>query len=530
VPRDDAVSRQSVIGQAVYTWAQKLYTGNQGEGFVAASLALTSDMKWLEASSRPLIGHVGNKHRVTPAQRGSYKPLGRHLHVDRVHGGRTFVYHKTNVESDLLDRAGNYLIHFLVAPAVLIGMSDTLRIQDSFWVYDVPGIRNDNSGKLRKLPDIQVSGFRDQLNPSVAVQASDVSMIVRSAMELTQRRVLDIARWQLDDVLVLLSTLPPWVDYATELISEWTETGPTRRLKLTEITLSGAPQDRRCSLMDDELLSWSERLKGAKNLRDLEELLSAGTSRSAEEKVGAGQGHPSQSALSLEQSVLKWSAQNEKLNADEISTILGAEPRDVLLTLDLLCRRIPSRQDRANITVSLLGRCNDVDPRALSRVMPIEDQSVSQFVTLCPNSMALEAAVLINSNPLRRVELKFPDGISPSTLVRLLRQCVAEEEFHEGLVRSVRISCQGESSFVRPLLRSPGMDLNYLYERVLPSAAGRADLLWMLMSINPEGLISWSQFPEQYCDAFIVGLRRAQNDAPPKGVAALIDKRRRRQQ
>ena len=84
---EDRCESSIKIGQALYTWAEILPSGKQGEGFIAASPSLAGQIDWLNASCRPLIGYVGNKHRVTPVQRAAYKPVGRHIHIDKA-----FVY------------------------------------------------------------------------------------------------------------------------------------------------------------------------------------------------------------------------------------------------------------------------------------------------------------------------------------------------------------------------------------------------------------------------------------------------------
>jgi GTPase-associated protein 1, N-terminal domain type 2 len=495
------------IGQALYTWAEMLPGGKQGEGFIAASTSLAGDMDWLNASCRPLIGYVGNKHRVTAEQRASYKPIGRHVHT-----AKAFVYRKTDVGSDSHGRRGNYLIHFLIAPSSDVGLSDVLRLKEGIWDFQAARMITRGSGKLGSMPDVDLTEFRNELLAFSEFEEPDPSAIAEALIDLGRAGVVDATDLDTSTVLGMLSVLPYWVDYAAELSPEWSDRGPISHLRLGtwQANYNAGGEDRRYTPERDDLSLLRERLKRARNLDELRSLMSSAASLAKSSPSGAVKVKPNGGAISLEDCIQKWLDVSQAISQDERQVLMHAPPWSLVSALASRKRHLPIWRSRDDIALSLLTRCEGTDQQMLGKIMPLDDESVSRYVTACLNTTVLEAAVFLNHEESRHIDIVFPDGVAPTTLLHLVKLCTERPEFYKGLVRSVQISCIGAGSFVRRLLRNPGMEFNYLYSQVLPAAAdGNADVLWALASVNPEKFASWVDFPEVYADALISALRRA---------------------
>lgn len=492
-----------LIGQALYTSSQQLPSGGQGEGFVAASPSLATELPWLDASSRPLIGFVGNTYKVTTAQRAEYRPIGRHLHANRV-----LIYVKANVGTDFLARDGNYMIHFLVASATALSLTDALRIAEATWIRDpakVPYGRR----KLGDLPDLDLMTFRAGLVSCPALVNAEVAAVQAAVVKLADEG-LEISNWTIEQVLTILAVCPTWVDYAAALKSEWSASGPVVHLQLMSPDLADAIlEDHRCEL-SGELRDLRQQLASARDGAELRAILAGRMARLPD----SGKDAEAVAPASLRECLQKWVARTPKLTPAERNRVQESDVSDVLKTLIELGSRLPVWRNRDDLMASILRKCDTLDPQLLSTVLPLDDDSISRYVTVYPSDAILQAVVFLNRETSRRIELVFPTGVAAVMLVHLVECCRADPEFHAGLVRSVRISGTRSGSFVHRLLRCPGIDLPYLYSLILPQAAAeRNELLWALAAINADAFAAWAQFPESYAGALLGALRHAEAHA-----------------
>lgn len=517
------------IGQALYTWAEVLPSGKQGEGFIAASPSLARRIDWLNASCRPLIGFFGNRYKVTAEQRAHYKPVGRHIHTDK-----TFVYRKSDVGTDSHNRGGNYLIHFLVADSNAVCLSDVLRIHESSWDFRAARVTTSGGGRLGSIPDVDLTEFRDQLVSFATFEEPDRSTVIKALLEMSRTRILDVTDLDKGVVLGILSVLPYWADYSAELISEWSDHGPVIRLRLSSRQSTVAVgDDRRLTPVSEALQELRERLMAARSTDELHALLTSRSTLAPVSAPGAVPADATSEKASLDTCIEKWLGKVVSLAQNERELLMSMQPPDLVRTLAQQERRLPLWRDRDEIALSLLEHCERVDRMLLSAVMPLEDESVSRYVTVCSNSAVLESAVWLNRNRSRHVEIEFPDGVATTILLHLVTLCTEQADFEEGLVRSVRISFFGAGSFVRRLLRSPGMDYKYLYSQILPAASeGDSDILWALASVNPEMFASWmrsSEIYELYVDALISALHRAESQPQYGAIPSLVNRWRNRE-
>ena len=524
---DDRPGSDIKIGQALYTWAEVLPSGKQGEGFVAASPSLAHRIDWLNASCRSLIGYVGNRYKVTAEQRAQYKPVGRHIHADK-----TFVYRKSDAGKDSHKRAGNYLIHFLVADSYIISLSDALRIQQSSWDFRAAHVTATASGRLQSMPEVDLKGFRHQLESFAEFKEPDRSLVIEALLEMTRTGILDATDLDKAAILGMLSVLPHWVDYAAELITEWSEHGPVKRLHLLDRQPTGVVgEDRRYTPVSDDLRDLRERLASASTIDELRSSLASCSTLDKPAPAGAMKTESAKKVSSLDECIEKWLAKAESMTKSERELLVSMSPSDLVGALAQQERRLPSWQDRDDIALFLLERCEGADQKLLSAIMPLGDESVSRYVTICTNSTVLEAAVWLNCDKSRHIDIEFPDGVATTILLHLVKLCAEQSDFHEGLIRSMRISFFGGGSFARRLLRSPGMDFKYLYSQVLPAVAeGDPDVLWALASVNPEIFASWMRFPEIYeiyLEALISALRRVESH--PRLIPGLMERWRSRE-
>lgn len=512
------------IGQALYTWAEVLPSGKQGEGFVAASPSLAHKTDWLDASCRPLIGYVGNSYKVTAEQRAEYKPVGKHIHTNR-----TLVYRKRDVGRDSHKRGGNYLIHFLVADSNIVCLSDVLRIQPWTWDFRAARVTGNGSGRLQSMPEIDLTEFRDQLVSFAEFKEPDRSVVIEALLAMTRTGVLNATDLDTGAILGILSVLPRWADYAAELIPEWSERGPVKRLRLVGQQLAGTVgEDRRLKPESDDLKDLRQRLASTRTIDELRSLLTSRSTLAKPLPFAPEKTEATTEAPSPDKCIEKWLGKPESMTQSEKELLMNMPPSQLVSVLAQQELRLPPWRKHDDIALSLLEHCEGVDQKLLGTIMPLGDESVSRYVTACSNSALLEAAVWLNCDKSRQVDIEFPDGVATTILLHLVELCIEQPDFHEGLVCSLRISFFGAGSFVRRLLRSPGMDFRYLYSRVLPAAAeGDPEVLWALASVNPEIFASWMRLPEIYgiySDALISALRNVESQPSYGSIPSLMER------
>lgn len=509
------------IGQAVYTWVKDLPFRPAGYRFVAVSPEWESRMPWLEASTRSLTGFVGNDKPVSAQDRESYRPVGRH-----VHSGMALAYRKQDAGLDGHNRPGNYVVHFLMTAAWSLGMTDVLTMPGRWWM-DVDDARLKPSVSLQ---DIELSDFRDTLHAQSEVGVADPSRVVKAVRELARKKSASANGWAPEDILALLATMPPWADYAMRLVPEWSELGASQRLKLADVPpAEAAVEDRRWFPVDDELEKLRHRLSGARNIVEVGQLLSGQQLLSGElagVPLGGADVRPTQ--LSLDSTVLKWMASGARgLSVAEID-LMEREPLKTLSALDEKRQRIPVSRRLDMIALALLERCDGVDRRLLARVLPIDDEAVSMYVAKCPNRALVEAAVLLNCDGSRAIDLVMLGNVAPGTMHHLVELSRVDPEIYDGLVRSVSISSLRGGTFARRLFLTDGMDFEYLFARILPAAArGRTDSLLSLACINPDAFVSWIGIPEPYAEALVEALRHETRQAIWERISGFFGRWRR---
>jgi GTPase-associated protein 1, N-terminal domain type 2 len=511
------------IGQALYTYAEVLPNRKQGEGFIAASPSLATKMDWLAASCRPLIGYVGDVN-LTAEQKAEYRPVGKHIHTNK-----TFIYRKKDVGRDSHKRSGNYLIHFLVADSSIVCLSDVLRIKSFTWDFRAARVTLNGTGRLQSMPEVDLTEFRDQLVSFAEFEEPDESTVTKALLEFTRKGVLEATDLSTGVILGMLSVLPPWADYAAELVPEWSERGAVRRLHLLgEHVVSTVGEDRRLNPKNENLKELRQRLSGIRTIDELRASLISATTTQAKPSRPDAEETELIEGMTLNECIGKWLKRAESMTQDERKVIANVSAEQLVDVLAQQERHLPPWHNHDDVTLPLLERCGGVDQKLLGAIMPLEDESVSRYVTACSNSAVLEAAVWLNRDNSRQVDIDFPDGVAATILLHLVKLCANKADFHEGLIRSVRISFFGKRSFVRRLLRSPGMDFKYLYSRVLPAAAdGDSEVLWALASVNPEVYVSLmrsTEIYEIYSDALISALRRVESQPSYGSISSLMER------
>jgi hypothetical protein len=497
------------VGQAVFTW-RKLRTGQAGYDFAALSPALRGQSEWLEASAGPLTGFVGNS-RPTSEQRRSYKPIGRH-----VSGERAIAYRKEDAGNDGYDRVGNYIVHFLVAPVELLSLSDILRLPEKLWVSASDGRLNPNL----ELKDIPVADIRRDLGPplGIEVQVDHTSHILNALYELVQHGSISVTGWLQTDILALLATMPAWVDYAIRLVPTWSDDGPQQRLELVDTNADAFAdaEDHRCAIADPKLETHRQLLLNAADIAQIRLLLWPEVTephdlqkRLEETPAASGTVLEEDAPEELEVFLRKWvTGSVQELKASEKLSILE-RPVEALQTLVSINQQIPSARKPESFTLSFLEHCGDVDSRLIARVLPVEDDAVAMYVALCHSNAVLEAALLLNSDRTRTIDLTFQTNVPAATVQHIIQRSQVDEDIYRGLIRSLEISSLGAGSFARRVLLANGIDLEYVYSALIPAASvGRDDALLSLACINPDAFVRWLRVPAPYERALVNALRQ----------------------
>jgi hypothetical protein len=150
-----------------------------------------------------------------------------------------------------------------------------------------------------------------------------------------------------------------------------------------------------------------------------------------------------------------------------------------------------------------------VDPRFLARILPIEDDAVAMYIALCHSNSVLEAAVLLNGDRSRTIDLTFQTSVPAGTVRYIIQRSRDDPDVYKGLIRSLQISSLGAGSFARRVLLAKGIDFEYVYSKLIPAASsGRDDALLSLACINPDAFADWLGVPEPYERALVNVLRQ----------------------
>jgi hypothetical protein len=503
------------IGQAIYTW-RKLRTGQVGYGFAAVSPGLKNQLTWLEANTTPITGFVGNS-RPTNEQREAYKPVGRH-----VSGSTAFAYRKEDAGLDGYNRSGNYLVHILVAPTACLGLSDTLRIPQRLWISAAVGRLNTEL----KLNDISLAELRRDLDSPKDAIVQDPNRVLDALYELIQGRTIDVTGWLEIEILSLLAVLPAWGDYSARLLPSWSDGGRHESLELASVreAIPKGVEDRRSTPLNQELSDLRQTLLRAVDVADLRSLLSPSSAAlpplarasSPQELQPAGsvarretEAAAARVKENLQGSIRRWlTVSAQDLPASERVAILET-PNDVVEIFERTNQQIPSSRKPDTLALSLLERCDEVNPRSLARMLPVEDQAVAMYVSLCQSTAVLEAAILLNADRSRSIDLTFQKNVLATTVQHVIARSRVDEDIYKGLIRSLQISSLGAGSFARRVLLAKGIDFEYLYRKLIPAASsGRDDALLSLACINPDAFVSWLEVPEPYEGALVNVLRQ----------------------
>ena len=499
------------VGQAVFTW-RKLRPGQAGYGFAALSPALRAQSEWLEASAEPLTGFVGN-WRPTSDQRRSYKPIGRH-----VSGEWVIAYRKEDAGSDGYDRGGNYIVHFLVAPVTLLSLSDILRLPEKLWVSASLGRLNPDL----KLKDVPAADIKQDIGlpPEVEVEADHTSRIVDALYKLVHEGSISVTGWPKSDILALLATMPAWADYATKLVPTWSNDGPRQSLEMANISpaVFADVEDHRCTVTNPELEVRRQRLLNAGDVAEIALLLRPNVPETLDHQEQLKEVvFPAATEAALEQDatkelevhIRKWVRGDvQELKPTEKISILE-RPIEALQILAAINQQIPSERRPEPFALSFLERCDEADPRLIAHVLPVEDDAVAMYVALCHSNAVLEAALLLNSDRARTIDITFRTTVPAATVQHILRRSRVEQDIYRGLIRSLEISSLGAGSFARRLLLANGIDSQYVYSVLIPAASvGRDDALLSLACVNPDAFVSWLHVPPPYDRAFVNALRQ----------------------
>lgn len=533
------VTREPQISQAIYTWALKLISGQQGFGFAAVSPALSSRLDWLEASTKALTGFVGNLDTAADVRR-SYAPTGRH-----VAGDQTLAYRKQDAGRDGHGRSGNYVVQFLVAPASLFGLTDVLRIPNAAWIEPA---QVQPKGQPPYLKDLLLADFRASLT-DCKLDAVDVRSMRLLLEELAEAGSANISGWTDQELLTLLSVMPAWFDYSVTLVPRWTQAGAERHLQVMPgVQWAGLVEDHRLEPPTSELQDTRRMLLSTIDIREILAQLSVSASdpsRASTPHVPArhishrrtDSHSPTATASGAEErepdavadSVRKWvtGASRELTSAER--QVLQRDPHETLRALHRTKLQIPPTRKPDPLALSLLERCDDVDAEFLTQILPVDDEAVASYVAFCNHTALLEAAVLLNSDRSRAIDISFQTSVGAETLHGLVQLAKADSRLFDGLVRSLRISSQRSGSFARRLLLAKGVDYGYLYTTLIPAASeGRDEALLCLAFINPEEFVHWLDVPATYEGALINALRQETRDKAWERISRFASRWRRR--
>ena len=503
-----------MVGQALFTWASHLPGGDQGYGFVALSPSLRANQRWLEAASRSITNFVGgNQVGITNEERQSYLPLGRH-----VQSGKSLAYRKADAGRDGHGRPGRYLVHLLVATAPDLTLSDVLGLSPSVWIHAKDALIDRKVDlRDRSLADLRSDRFGwDNLGPV------DVSRITNAITTLAKTGVLEVTDWNGIDLLNLLGSAPAWVDVNARLVPEWTSRGPAMHIVLgDEVYGRQEAEDHRIVPTDDELRSVRSMVSNCAARADLLAVMDRRF-----DFVGFGSAGERDGSSRLERVVERWAENGSSgLSVDDRS-LLECDAVESLTALDRLSKRLPfsRKPDEIALTILADGQ-NRVDPGSLMRILPHDDNAAASYVSSRPSTAMLQAAMTLNGNPYRRIDIRLEVGAVSAELIHIVEMSKSDPELLYGLIQSMEISSLGAGSLVRGLLLCKGVDYEYLYLKVLPAASGgRTDRLLSLVCINPGSFVSWIGVPEPYAGALIEVLKHETQQAIWKRISGFVSR------
>ena len=505
---------EQIVGQALYTWGLDLLgTGKKGYGFVDISPAWKDQHAWLEAATKSLTSFMRGVP-ATEEERVNYRPLGRHVHT-----GTALIYMKYHLGLDGYGRPGNYGAHFFIAPMQQIGITDALRIHDELW-FNGNGVYGSS---WRKLADFELAAFRADLRSTIELGPVNAKRILDAVEQLVNEGSINASDWNTIEIANLIGTLPCWADYVVSLTPKWTNNGPSLTIEIPqEAGGDRAFQDRRLPSVTGELAELREKLAGAASLTELRSVLSPRPRSTAYGTVI--------SQKLLEDCIIKWVREGAKSLAPDEVTLLERDPSSTFMCFDKINRRIPPTRKLDPFTLSLLDRCGPaVDARLFGRVLPAEDELTGLYSGASTNGAVLEAAIRLNADSARSIDIILRRTISDATINLLIDTSKTNEVFMEGLVRSLKVSSFGEGSFARQLFSADTADWDHLYSKILPAAArGRSDSLLSLACVNPEKFVSWVGAPEPYASALTDMLRHETQQAVWERISALLGRWRKR--
>ena len=216
---------EKVVGQAVYTWSSETLDPRErkGYGFVAASPTLVKRLPWLRHITSAATQFAGSEI-ISSAQRQSYQPLGR-----LVDGSEALLFRKIDAGVDLHKRSGRYLVHFIVGPRERLTISALFSMQDARWL-SAEAVPVDQKIELLDIPILGLGLARVIPN----IDADVESKAIEGARQLVSTGSLDIANYKTVEVLAMMFCLPTWMDANAILTPEWTDSGSTAILTVSE--------------------------------------------------------------------------------------------------------------------------------------------------------------------------------------------------------------------------------------------------------------------------------------------------------
>jgi hypothetical protein len=350
----------------------------------------------------------------------------------------------------------------------------------------------------------------------------DAERIAKAIMDLARNGAIDVTGWFTNDILSLLASVPAWVDLSATLIPEWTAKGPSRHIALANKADPLQPvRDRRIIPVNDELLFIKRKLE---NCRNRAELIAA-----MDQSQRSSLGPPvafTKPNTDLEHVIERWADEGSaRLSPADRSVLLHDEVESVTM-LSQLSRKLPSARRPDEVALVLLSGAEDhVDSQLIVSILPDEDSAVMGYVISRPSISILEAAMTLNRNLKRSIDIRIKGGSACAALIEVVERSKVDTGLLYGLTRSVEISSLGAGSLVRSLFTCPGIDYSHLYMNVLPAASGgRTDSLLGLVSINPAAFVAWLGAPDPYADALVEALRHETQQAIWKRISRFVSR------
>lgn len=518
-----------VVGQAVYAFSSETIDSREskGAGIVAASESLTERLSWLRNATRPVSHFVGNVEGVTEEERYAYEPLGR-----IVQGGEAILFKKFYTGNDASRRIGRYAVHFLIGQRELLTLSVLYNLDSAYWLTEdqVP------SDEKISVSDLQLTELmeRHAARRDWQLDSASEQHSVQGARALVSHGELDVAKYSHAEVLGLLSCLPAWVDANGELRPEWTKSGPKAILTVPEVAPHIRPADYRVPFNSIVLREVQA---------ELSEIWQVGTARRASVplepskqdsanaavtprntkhsrlRVGATGRKRRQiaDAATLPGVVQRWQQYGRRGLSGVERELLMANPEETFRLIAASGKGIPYSRTllRADdLALGLIEVCANAPYWALvTPSLLVPSPVIANLVRNVPTVSLILAIFQLNSQESRRIDISIDVQLPRRSVSAILATASANENLTKGLKESIRISFNGNSSFLRNLLSAESGKTDWLYRTVLPEAFAheQMDLIYAVAE-RPDQILTWLGVPATYRPGLAQMLMEARAD------------------